>query len=178
MLEAQRCAGLQAVPVKSVEQQALQALHRVRTQWQATRTNRINVIRGVLREQGYAVPTGARTVLARVRAVLDNPSQPLPALLRHTVRMLVEEVQNLEPRVAAIDRELARVARERASSRSPASGSSPPRRSWAPCPTSRRFRAGETSPAGWASRHENRRPGPVGISDGSANEATATCGAY
>ena len=52
MLEANRCAGLHAVPVKTVDQQALQALHRVRTQWQATRTGRINVIRGLLREQG------------------------------------------------------------------------------------------------------------------------------
>lgn len=47
MLEAHRCAGIQAVPVKSVEQQALQALHRVRTQWQAARTARINVVRGL-----------------------------------------------------------------------------------------------------------------------------------
>ena len=54
MLEAHRCAGIQPVPVKSVEQQALQALHRVRTQWQTTRTARINVMRGLLREQGYA----------------------------------------------------------------------------------------------------------------------------
>ena len=36
--------------VKTAEQQAIQTLHRVRTQWQATRTARINVMRGVLRE--------------------------------------------------------------------------------------------------------------------------------
>lgn len=43
MLEANRCAGLHPVPVKTVDQQGLQALHRVRMQWQATRTGRINV---------------------------------------------------------------------------------------------------------------------------------------
>ena len=36
LLEAARCAGIQPVPVKTPEQQALQALHRVRTQWQRT----------------------------------------------------------------------------------------------------------------------------------------------
>ena len=48
MLEAHRCAGIRPVPVKTCEQQALQALHRVRTQWQATRTNRVNVLHGLL----------------------------------------------------------------------------------------------------------------------------------
>jgi transposase len=75
MLEADRCAGVTPVPVKTVDQQALQALHRVRTQWQATRTGRINVMRGVLREHGCPVPVGARTVLARVAAILDDPAR-------------------------------------------------------------------------------------------------------
>jgi transposase len=114
MLEANRCGGIQPVPVKSVDQQALQALHRVRTQWQATRTNRINVIRGLLREQGYPVPAGARTVVARVLAVLEDTARPLPTLLQQTVRALVEEVRALEARVADIDRERARVARDNA----------------------------------------------------------------
>jgi transposase len=112
MLEAHRCAGIQPVPVKCVDQQALQALHRVRTQWQATRTARINVIRGLLGEQGYSVPVGARTVLARVIAVLDAQPPALPVVLRETIRALVDEVRDFEARVAGIDRELARVARE------------------------------------------------------------------
>jgi hypothetical protein len=77
MLEADRCASVQPVPVKTVDQQALQALHRVRTQWQATRTGRINVIRGVLREHGYPVPVGARTVMISCPAsTVGNNSCP------------------------------------------------------------------------------------------------------
>lgn len=112
MLEAHRCAGIRPVPVKTSEQQALQALHRVRTQWQATRTNRINVLRGLLREQGYPVPVGARTVLTRVMGLLDDPARDLPASLRALGLALVEEVRALEDRVAALDRQLAAVARD------------------------------------------------------------------
>jgi transposase len=72
LLEANRCGGIQPVPVKTVEQQTLQARHRVRTQWQAARTARINVVRGLLREQGLPVPVGARTVLARVATILED----------------------------------------------------------------------------------------------------------
>jgi len=85
LLEAHRCAGIHAVPVKSREQQALQALHRVRTQWQTARTARINVIRGLLREHGHPVAVGARTVLTRVRARLDDATLGLPAILHQTV---------------------------------------------------------------------------------------------
>ena len=42
LLEAARCADIRPVRVKSVEQQALQTLHRTRAIWVATRTARIN----------------------------------------------------------------------------------------------------------------------------------------
>ena len=112
MLEAARCGGIQPVPVKTVAQQTLQALHRVRTQWQAARTARINVVRGLLREQGWPVPVGARTVLARVAGILEDVEVALPDLLRHTVALVVEEMCALETRIATIDRQLARVAAE------------------------------------------------------------------
>src|SRR5215475_12110884 len=44
LLEAVRCAELHPVPVKSLEQQALQGLHRTRSLWMATRTSRINAL--------------------------------------------------------------------------------------------------------------------------------------
>jgi transposase len=112
MLEASRCGEIRSVPVKTVEQQTLQALHRVRTQWQAARTARINVVRGLLREQGLPIPVGARTVLARVAAILEDADAPLPDLLRHTVGLVVDEIRALETRIATIDQQLARVATE------------------------------------------------------------------
>ena len=49
LLEAARCADIAPVRVKSVEQQALQGLHRTRSLWMATRTSRINALRGFCR---------------------------------------------------------------------------------------------------------------------------------
>jgi transposase len=112
LLEANRCGGIHPVAVKTVEQQTLQALHRVRAQWQAARTARLNVIRGVLREYGVAFPAGARTALKRIPSVLEDTTLGLPAVVCATVAMLFEEVRALEARVATIDQQLARIARE------------------------------------------------------------------
>jgi transposase len=52
LLEAFRSPRIKPVAVKSRDQQAILALHRGREQWKSTRTMRINVIRGFLREFG------------------------------------------------------------------------------------------------------------------------------
>jgi transposase len=111
LLEAHRCAGIHAVPIKSVEQQTLQALHRVRQQWQTTRTRRINLLRALLVEQGLVFPRGAITVQRRIAALIDDPDAALPALLRPLLRAGLEEIHQLEAHVATIDRELTRIAR-------------------------------------------------------------------
>jgi transposase len=43
LLEAARCGEIRAVPVKTVEQQTLQAIHRIRAQWQTARVARIRL---------------------------------------------------------------------------------------------------------------------------------------
>ena len=83
LLEAARCAGIQPVPVKTPEQQALQALHRVRTQWQETRTARINTLRGMLREHGMPMALGARTVLTKMPLILEDADNGLPGHVRY-----------------------------------------------------------------------------------------------
>jgi transposase len=62
LLEAARCADIQPVRMKSVDQQALKRSHRIRSLWMGTRTARINALRGFCREFGLAVPPEARTV--------------------------------------------------------------------------------------------------------------------
>jgi transposase len=111
LLEAARCGEIRPVPVKTVEQQTLQAIHRVRTQWQTARVARINAIRGLLAEQGHAIPVGARTVLRRVTTILSDPDVAVPEVLRHTIMLVVEEVHGLEEKIAGLDRQLAQIAR-------------------------------------------------------------------
>ena len=61
LLEAARASDIRPVRVKSVEQQALQGMHRIRGLWMGTRSSRINALRGFCREFGIAIPVGART---------------------------------------------------------------------------------------------------------------------
>ena len=58
LIDAYRSGRVHPVPVRSVDQQQIQQLHRVREQWKASRVARINGLRGCLRELGHAIPVG------------------------------------------------------------------------------------------------------------------------
>jgi transposase len=49
ILEAYRNAEIKPVPVKSIAQQSLTALHRLRSGWMMERTARLNALRGLPR---------------------------------------------------------------------------------------------------------------------------------
>ena len=78
LLEAARASDIKPVRVKSVEQQALQALHRTRSAWKATRTARINALRGFCREFGLIVPEGAATGVAQMARYLADEHSGIP----------------------------------------------------------------------------------------------------
>ena len=110
LLEARRCAALCPVPVKTAAQQALQAVHRVRQGWQTARTARINMIRGLLREHGVALPRGAAVIRRRVPALLEDADAALPRLLCFAVQELLGELHDLETRLQELDRQLQHIA--------------------------------------------------------------------
>jgi len=112
LLEAARCAEIVPVRVKSVEQQALQGLHRTRSLWMATRTSRINALRGFWREFGIGIAQGARLGLEQIGRVLADPKSAIPELIRDTMRLLVEEIRLLETRVSELERTLTQTARQ------------------------------------------------------------------
>jgi transposase len=111
LLEAARCAEIVPVRVKSVEQQAVQALHRTRSLWMGTRTSRINALRGFCREFGIVIAQGARLGLEQIGRVLADPGSPVPQMIRATLAQLVEEIRLLEARIGQLERELSRLAR-------------------------------------------------------------------
>jgi len=77
----------------------------------STRTRRINTLRGFCREFGLMVPQGAQTGLAQMARYLADEQSGIPALLRGSMKLLLEEVRLLEARIAQIERELAQIAR-------------------------------------------------------------------
>lgn len=112
LLEAARASDIKPVTVKSVEQQALQGLHRMRSAWMAGRTGRINMLRGFCREFGLEVPVGAVRGLAQMARFIADDHSGIPAILRTPMRLVLEEIRLMEARIESIERELAAVARQ------------------------------------------------------------------
>ncbi len=97
--------------VKSVEQQALQGLHRIPSLWMSTRTSRINVLRGFCREFCLTIPQGgAHRVGGAGGACWPTRALPCRVLIRDSAKLLLEELRLLEARIAQGQRELASAA--------------------------------------------------------------------
>jgi transposase len=112
LLEALRNDAMRPVPVKSVDQHVLASLHRLRSAWMATRTARLNTLRGLLRELGFAIPAGARQVVPSVVALVSNSDSGLPDALRLALSETTREIRELETRVREVERSLEAMARE------------------------------------------------------------------
>lgn len=110
MLEAARNPEILPVPVKSPEAQAIQGLHRIRSQWMATRTSRINTLRGLLREFGVILPMGAIAALKLMPEAIDDDA--VPPVLRPGLQSLLTEIRELGERVVEIERQLGSLAKQ------------------------------------------------------------------
>src|SRR5262245_34052255 len=112
LLEALRNEAIRPVPVKSVGQQAIGALHRLRSTWLTTRTARLNTIRGILREFGFPIPLGSHQVVPRVCQLVEDPDSGLPDCLPTALHAAVVEIRELEGRQRTIERQLAAISEE------------------------------------------------------------------
>jgi len=104
LLEAARNEALDPVPVKSLEQQAVMALHRLRQGYLQTRTAQINALRGHLREFGCVIPTGPRHVPSQAAAALA--SDAVPGMLRLPLTTVLEEIGELAAKAEGLRTQL------------------------------------------------------------------------
>jgi len=110
LLEALRNDAIRPVPIKSVDQHVLTALHRLRSTWMATRTARLNTLRGLLRELGFAIPVGARRVAPYVYGLVGDAESTLPEALRPVFAEAAREIGELEARIGDVEQQLERLA--------------------------------------------------------------------
>ncbi len=100
--EAVSRPSMRFVPVKSAEQQALLALHRVRQGFIEERTALINRLRAVLTEFGVALPNRTQWVRRGTLAA----AEALPVLARQAIEDLRAHLVQLDERIGAYDRQL------------------------------------------------------------------------
>ena len=106
ILEADRCAAIADVPVKTPEQQGIQAQHRLREHLKCERTATINLLRGVLREFGIVIALGAAKVPLQVREALEDGDNDLPMALRHSLGEQLQRLVQLQADMHMIEQRL------------------------------------------------------------------------
>ena len=84
----------------------------MRSAWIATRTARLNTVRGLLRELGIAIPVGARQVVPHVWALVSDAESPVPEALRGVLAEAAREIRELEARIRQVERTLETIAVE------------------------------------------------------------------
>ena len=179
MLEAFRNADIKPVPVKTVAQHALAALHRMRPAWISERTGRLNTLRGLLRELGVFIPVGPGKVAPLMWAQLEDADSVVPDLLRPVFAEACREIRDIEARIHLVESKLKAVAEQLPTVAQlltiPASACSRRPPSWPSSAMSAASLPDATWPAIWASPRASTPAASSATSGGSPSAATATC---
>ncbi len=96
--------NMRFVPVKTVDQQALLSVHRVRDGAITERTALVNQIRGLLGEFGVVVPQGRERLQKALPSLLEDADNALPSLFRAVLAELAQHLRGVNERIDQYDR--------------------------------------------------------------------------
>lgn len=96
--EAGQRPTMRYVPIKTVEQQDIQNLHRQRERIKKERTALVNQTRGLLAEYGLVLNKGVPAVRHHLPQILEDAENNLTALSRELFAELLEELRILDER--------------------------------------------------------------------------------
>ena len=104
--EAVTRPSMRFVPVKTVEQQAVLTLHRVREGFVQERTAYANRIRGLMAEFGFAIPQGNHHITQRIPELIEDASNELPGLFRRSIDRLLQHFKELDRQVHEMQQQI------------------------------------------------------------------------
>ena len=87
--------NMRFVPIKTVEQQNIQALHRIRSELVHQRTAKVNQIRGLLAEYGLTVNQGVSSLRRALPIILEDAENGLMMEFRKLLMGLREDLVHL-----------------------------------------------------------------------------------
>jgi len=104
--EAVTRPSMRFVAVKTVDQQAVLAIHQGREGLVKQRTALANQIRGLLGEFGIVLPKGRRILEGRLPGILADGDNGLPGMMRPMLTVLVAQLEQLSRHIAALEAQL------------------------------------------------------------------------
>jgi transposase len=110
--EAAQRPSMRFVAVKSEQQQAAGLVFRTRDLLVRQRTQLINAIRGHLTEYGWIAPKGPSHVAMLADLLEEEMARSLPEAARAMFRLMLDLLASLDGKIADLDKEIARRARE------------------------------------------------------------------
>lgn len=108
--EAMSRPSMRFVAVKAVDQQDIQAAHRIRSALISQRTAKGNQIRGLVAEYGLVAPQQLGRLRRSVPVWLEDAENGLTERFRRLLHGLWEDLRDLDARVAELDAEIRQIA--------------------------------------------------------------------
>src|SRR5690606_14239498 len=100
------------VRIKTVAQQDIQALHRVRSERVTSRTALVNQIRRVLAEYGVSLAHRVMKVRQALPVLIENADERLSEPFVQILSEQYDDLVALDERIARLDAQIERIARE------------------------------------------------------------------
>lgn len=100
------------VPGKSIEQQDLQALHRIRSRLIGCRTQLCNQIRGLLAEYGIVLPQHLGHLKRALPQLIEDNEERLSGFSKRLFSELREELESLEKRILLMEEAVSHAFRQ------------------------------------------------------------------
>lgn len=112
IVEAVSRPEMRFVPIKGIEQQDMQLIHRARELVVKQRSASANQIRGFLADYGITLAKGINHVRKELSDILGDESNELSSMAREIFRVLYEQFKTLDTQVDYYERKLLAIAKQ------------------------------------------------------------------
>ena len=107
--DAVRQKNMRFVPIKTVEQQDIQSLHRIRSRLVSNRTGLVCQMRGILLERGFTCGVSISRARRELPKLIHDQSNVLTPMAREALLELLAEFSVIEERIKIFDQKIDQV---------------------------------------------------------------------